>query len=284
MNAADPVQALHDRCAIYTAAETATKLLDLIGWTVDADLTSARLLEPCVGEGAILTEAVRRLCAVAVRRWPLRKDILAGRIAAFELHPATADKARQAVLLVLREFGLASPAARQLAAAWVKTADFLLQPVEPATHVVANPPYVRWAKVPPSLAVTYRKEMRPTATRGDLSVAFLDRMLDWATDGGRVVAIVSDRWMFAQYGDPFLRDTARRRWSLRIIEERPRSPFERSVGAYSSIVSFEKIEAGNDAPALSFVSRGARHSEHANLVSRHGTLEDAGADVRVGPA
>ena len=52
MTAFEAIEELHARCAVFTAPETASRLLDGIGWTELADLTSATLLEPCAGEGA----------------------------------------------------------------------------------------------------------------------------------------------------------------------------------------------------------------------------------------
>lgn len=285
MNAIESVQALHDRCAIYTAPLTAAKLLDHLGWRADADLRHARLLEPCLGEGAILLAAISRLLA-SVRSSGLEPttDVLAERIVGFEIHPDTAAAARCQVGRLLVREGLTHNDAELLSTSWVQEADFLLAEVGQATHVVANPPYVRWGKLPPSLARTYREAIHAVATRGDLSVAFLHRMLAWAADQGQVVALVSDRWLFAQYGAEFLRETASQGWSLRIIEERPVSPFVRSVGAYSAIIGLVRAPTGTTPKTHSFGGRDSQRAKHAELVARHGTLTDASVTVRVGPA
>ena len=105
-------------------------------------------------------------------------------------------------------------------------------------------------------------------------------MQDWATRTALISALVSDRWMFAQYGAAFVETSNALGWHLEVVDERPDAPFVRQVGAYSSIVRFARsapLCAGDDTRAVA-----RRH--HAALLARHGSLADAGCTVRVGPA
>jgi hypothetical protein len=155
MKRAEAIQAMHDRCAVYTASETAARLLDVVGWTAEQDLSTSVFLEPCAGEGAILVEAVERLIASFRRHGhPLAKRRLRPRIKAFEFHGPVAAEARRAVRLVLMREGVRWETSGALADAWVRQADFLLEVPESATHVAANPPYLRWSKLPVLLAET----------------------------------------------------------------------------------------------------------------------------------
>ncbi|MDB5694302.1 MAG: SAM-dependent methyltransferase [Alphaproteobacteria bacterium] len=282
MGAARAIQQMHERCAVYTSPPVAARLLDIIGWTEDSDLTSSVLLEPCVGEGAILLEGVRRLLAsFRSAGLSLTQRRLSPRIKGFEFHPATAALARRRLELALLREGLAWNSARDLAAEWVQQRDFLLANPGRVTHVAANPPYLRWGKLPPSLADQYRETLRMLATRGDVAVAFLDRMMEWTRAGGRIAALISDRWMFAQYGAEFLADSSASGWTLEVVDERPENPFVRQVGAYSAIVRFTR---GVPASEASYAVRGAVRSLHSKLVAKHGTIMDAGCIVKVGPA
>jgi hypothetical protein len=282
MGTLQAIQQMHERCAIYTSPPVAAQLLDMIGWTEDADLTSSVLLEPCVGEGAILLEGVRRLLASfrsAGRSLTCRR--LAPRIKGFEFHPATAAAACRSLELALLREGLSWSSARGLAAEWVQQRDFLLEKPGRVTHIAANPPYLRWSKLPPSLADQYRNTLRTMATRGDVAVAFLDRMMEWTRSGGRIAALVSDRWMFAQYGAEFLADSSANGWALEVIDERPENPFVRHVGAYSAIIRFTRHGPVTEAK---HVVRGVARNLHSKLVAKHGTMADADCIVRVGPA
>jgi hypothetical protein len=177
MKLAEAIQELHDRCAIYTSAATASRLLDMIGWTSGADLSRGVLLEPCVGDGAILLEGARRLIAsMRSTKRGLSKAALLPRIKGFEFHRGAAQKARRNLRRMLLEEGIGWSAASELASRWVRERDFLLERPLRATHVAANPPYIRWAKLPPMLATAYREALPAAAARGDLSIAFLHRM------------------------------------------------------------------------------------------------------------
>jgi hypothetical protein len=104
-------------------------------------------------------------------------------------------------------------------------------------------------------------------------------MQEWAMPCGIISALVSDRWMFAQYGAAFVTGSAARGWHLEVVDERPTDPFVRPVGAYSSIVRFS--HRGPNGPTA---GRSSARRRHALLVDRHGTLMDAGCVIRVGPA
>ncbi|MER8480728.1 hypothetical protein [Mesorhizobium sp. M1163] len=283
MNVAGAIQELHDRCAVYTSHSTAVRLLDTIGWSSDEDLSCSVLLEPCVGEGAILVEAVSRLLgSFRGAGKPLTRRLLAPRIQGFEFHDETADEARRAVECVLLNANLSRPSARALSHVWVRKRDFLLQVPGHVTHVAANPPYVRWTKLPSDLAKKYRSKLPATATSGDLAVAFLDRMLAWAKPHAKVVALTSDRWMFTQYGAEFRKQFKEQGWALEVVDPRPESAFVRSVGAYSAIVS---LTQGASISAVANADPRERAKKlHVELVARHGTLAEAGCVVRVGPA
>lgn len=285
MAALQAIDELHARCSVYTSKAVSARLLDLTGWSSRHDLTTACLLEPCVGEGAILVEAIRRLLKSFSRYGgSISQQSLMKRICGFELHSATAAIARSNVTEILEAEGLKPEVARALAEQWVQTGDFLLTDVGQATHVAANPPYVRWSRVPVALATNYRKLLAPEVTRGDLSVAFLDRMLDWAEQSGVVAALVSDRWMYTQYGDVFQERLAERGWAVELVDERPADAFVRKVGAYASIVRLTKSKAGKPYRSSTTNSRLAPRRLYDELLDRYGDLASAGCIVRVGPA
>lgn len=277
------IEQLHNRCAVYTSGPTAARLLDLAGWTASADLSKSVLLEPCVGEGAILLEGVLRLIRSQSfgGRSPTYEE-LKPRIKGYELHPGAVATVRGRLRSLLIAEGMSSTLAGELVEAWVCQEDFLLAPQEAATHVVANPPYVRWKNLPPLLATLYKQKLVPASTNGDLSVAFLDRMQEWASNDGRIVALISDRFLFAQYGDAFLKMTKARGWTISIADERPSDPFVKAVGAYSAIVLL--TQNSSVLHSLPVTRRESARITHQDLLARYGSLYEAGCTVRVGPA
>lgn len=267
------VAALHDLCGVYTKPDLVQCVLDRIGWTAEADLASARLLEPAAGDGAFLAEAAGRLVR-SLRRHGAEPKIehLRERILAFELVAGEAAKARQAVVNQLVGHGLHHATARAAAAAWVKTADFLLADLPPAsfTHVAGNPPYVRWAKVPSALRDAYSTRLSEDVARGDLLLPFLDRSFSLLAPRGTCGLVCSDRWRYAVYARAF-----RAKWLDRLdLEsspaERPNEAFNRQVYVYPDILTASPRRSPKPA------TKSKRNQGK--------TLEELGCTVRVGPA
>ena len=265
------VDEINRRCGVFTRPDVVISILDAVEWTADENLISSRLLEPSAGDGRFVAEAARRLVA-RIRRMGVAptRDLLADRIVAYEIHAATAASARANVAAVLRSCGVHHATAKALALDWIETGDFLLSSdTTTFTHVVGNPPYIRWSKIPVSLKNAYDRALPPEMTGGDLFLPFLDRALARLDEGGRCGFLCSDRWRFMAFGTAF-----RAKWLPRLKIESEvtvlaREAFDREVGAYPSILVARK-------------SRAERISAPATRRMR--TLADAGYVVRVGPA
>ena len=249
------------------------RLLNRAGWTQGADLASARLLEPGAGDGAFLVEAVRRLVASFIRRG-LRLDIMSlrDRVLAYELVPREANKARARIVAEMKALGVHHATARACAHAWVKTEDFLLAelPHSSFTHIVGNPPYVRWSKLPATISAAYAESLLGTVARGDLYLPFLHRSFEHLADRGRCAFVCSDRWRYTVYANDF-----RKKWcaSLHIKTEsagEPKEAFDRDVYVYPEILTAT--------PRRTPKPQTAKRRTHGR------TLAELGCTIRVGPA
>lgn len=269
--ARDEVDDLHQRCGVYTKTELVEHVLDLVGWTAQADLAGKRLLEPSAGDGQFLVAAVRRLIA-SCRAWGRRPTLklLYPVISAFELHPLEAVKARDNVAKALTDMGLASSVSQKLAARWVKEGDFLLSGSGKYTHIVGNPPYVRWSSIPVNLRVRYEANLDRRTARGDLFLPFLDRGIDLLAKGGRLGFVCSDRWKFMAFAERFRREVLPNVVIEHDESVSPGGAYLRKVDAYASITVFKKVD---------------RISAPTVLKQKGGTtLAEAGYIVKVGPA
>ena len=270
------IDALHERCGVYTKPAVVCEVLDRVGWRDAADLSAARLLEPAAGSGAFVVEAALRLVQ-SYRRRGIEPRIrhLRGRILAFELHAEAAASARSRVLQGLRSVEINPRTAAACANAWIREDDYLLsdQSRDPYTHVVGNPPYLRWSRVPAPLRSAYEKHVSPQLTQGDLCLPFLDKALNELDVNGMCGLICSNRWQFASYGASFWEAWQPR---LRILRNRPidaSEAFARDVSAYANMFVARKQVTK---------TRRSRHN-----VRGHGstwTLAERGCTVRVGPA
>lgn len=189
---------------MYTLPEVAGRVLDQVGWRAASDLSKERLLEPAAGAGEFVVQAAIRLVK-SYRNHGIepRARHLRSRITAFELHPGAAREARQRVREALRSQGVHPRTAAACSAAWVRNADFLLSeaPPEPYTHVVGNPPYIRWSKVPAPLKSLYEERLAAEMARGDLFLPFLDRSFDLLAPDGRCGFLCADRWLYMAFAE-----------------------------------------------------------------------------------
>ena len=206
----DEIDALHLRCGVYTKPAISRRILDAVGWRADVDLSRSSLMEPAAGNGEFVVEAARRLVtSCRRRRVKISIDTFSERIKAFELHSGAAHEARTRVRSALRDCGLHHRTASACAETWIVNADFLLTAADHDgfTHIVGNPPYMRWSKIPENLRAAYTDHLPREMVGGDLFLPFLDHALEQLRPDGRCGFLCSDRWRFMAFAEAF-----RRKW------------------------------------------------------------------------
>jgi hypothetical protein len=249
-------------------------ILDAVGWRSNANLENARLLEPAAGDGAFVVEAARRLIAAQTRRGvALTSGTLADRIKAYELHPREARRARKNVVDALRRAGVSRRAAIACARSWIVNGDFLngRQYEDSFSHVVGNPPYVRWSKLPAGLKARYERTLPPDMVGGDLFIPFLDRSLDSLRPKGRCGFVCSDRWRFMAFAGAF-----RRKWLPRLHVSRE-TPVLASEAFVDDVASYPTVLVAVKNPAHVVTAVAPRSM-------RGKSLDELGCVVKVGPA
>ena len=147
-------------------------------------------------------------------------------------------------------------------------------PRDKFTHVVGNPPYVRWNKVPARLRKAYEEHLPAEMARGDLYLPFLNRALDDLKTEGVCGLVCSDRWQYMAYAGGF-----RRKWLSRldVLVNRPietTKAFSREVSAYANVLVVSKRRRPTD----NRIGVGHSHRPPGR------TLAERGCVIRVGPA
>lgn len=250
----DSIDELHRLSAVYTTPSVAGRILDAVGWRHDADLTHLRLLEPAAGTGEFVAQAAERLVA-SCRHLGVETtfETLRARIRAYELHPRTALRAVRRVTASLHAAGVDRDVALACATEWLRNADFLLSATSTPTytHVVGNPPYLRWSRVPPPLKSLYEERLPSQVARGDIFLPFLDRAFDLLQLTGKCGLLCSDRWLYMAFAEKF-----RQKWLpwLDILSNDPAVPdevFDRRVGVYPTVlVASKRAKKRDSAPPL----------------------------------
>lgn len=229
-----------ERGAIFTRPEVVDFMLDLIGYTSERPLWQFRLLEPSFGGGEFLLRAVERLLEASLEaKIPTRE--LTTAIRAVELHYDTFVQTRAELGRLLSAKKVPVNTASMLLDAWLKNADFLLEPYrEHFDFVVGNPPYVRQELIPTNLLAEYRQRFATLYDRADLYVPFMEKSLGLLSPEGQLCFICSDRWMKNRYGGP-LRALISSDYSLRYyVDMVGTEAFQSEVTAYPAITVIQR--------------------------------------------
>lgn len=191
------VDRLHAATAIYTTAAVIDPLLRRSGWP-NRELS---LWDPSCGDGAFLVGALRQAS------FPVNDIAAIAGIRGWEIHPQAVEQARMNVAAQLVSSGWRREIAQNAAHQMVAEEDFLLpsRPIERATLIAGNPPYLRYANLPEYFKAIYG-DVLPDHARADLLHAFLDRCCALLPDDGAIAFVTADRWLFNS-GAAGLRET-----------------------------------------------------------------------------
>lgn len=220
-------------------------LLDLAGYTADANLLDAIAVEPSAGDGAFLVRMAERLVA-SCRRQNRSLQECRRSLIAYELDDRSAKAAKQAVVSALTAISVPSDCAAMLAFEWVRTGDYLFEAfrLPKANFVIGNPPYVRLEDIPEEVAGLYRRSYPTMTGRADLYVAFFEAGLSQLREGGVCAYICADRWMLNQYGTQ-LRSLITSTFGVEtVVEMRDADAFENEVSAYPAITVMRRGPQG----------------------------------------
>ena len=233
------------RGVIYTKPWVVNLMLDLAGYTPDADLGAMVAVEPAAGDGSFLIAMVERLIASCHQHNRLL-TACAHALISYELDPEATATTRAAVTTVLQSHGLTPHDAAALANAWIWTGDYLLEaPSLPAVDfVIGNPPYVRLEDMDEATAEQYRRRYRTMIGRADLYVPFFEAALRQLTPGGVCAYICADRWMLNQYGAELRRLITSAYNIETVIEMHRADAFASEVSAYPAITVIRREPQG----------------------------------------
>lgn len=195
-----PVLPTEPKGVVYTKRWVVELLLDLSGYCPDENLVDRLAIEPAAGDGAFLGPMIERLVA-SCRKFGRSLSDCRHSLMTYELDEQSAHSARAAAHNILIQHGADNTLARQLADAWVRQQDYLLDTDHrQADFIVGNPPYVRLEDIPEETASVYRMAYPTMRGRADLYVAFFEAALRQLRESGVCAFICADRWMRNQYG------------------------------------------------------------------------------------
>ena len=296
-----------DLCQFFTREKVAELCLRHVNFP--KNLLSMRLLEPAAGHGAFFLPLLAPLVR-SCRRQKRSFDVLRQIIRAYEIDPQVAIKLRLQTERTFEALGVDGPTACHIARAWIRNEDFLeARPRTRFTHIVGNPPYIRWDAIPSFLRESYKARFASFKQRADLYVAFIEHALSLLDQHGQLGFLCPGTWTRNVYGSA-VREAFTSLGQLRtIIDFSDAVSFETSADAYPHFFVFQKggngpteirSMAGTDKigpsgktiirtflPSASplFLSRDLPATKTVNAArKRFPKIEDAGCTIRVGSA
>lgn len=287
---------------VFTRRWVVDLILDLAGYTENADLASLRAVEPACGEGAFLGPMVERLSR-SCRNFDRPISDAAQAVTAFDLHADNVRRSRQVVRSTLAAEGRESKESARLANTWVTRGDYLLnRPAHLglvgrsdegfADFVIGNPPYIRPEDVPAGLYQSYRDAYPTMMGRADVYIAFFEAGLRSLRPDGVLAFICADRWMRNQYGRG-LRSLVSVRFAIEtLISMHDVDAFESPVSAYPAVVVIrnapqKKVEVvntsadfaeGDTGPLVKWMTGRSSHVQKQNFSGTRLTHWFRGAD------
>jgi adenine-specific DNA-methyltransferase len=229
-------------CQFFTRDAIARFCLDRL--TLPNDLLKVRLLEPAAGRGAFILPLIPRLVRACQSKGAGYRQ-LTKVIKAFEIDEDVARRLQLDCAATLRQFGVDRPSARRLAHEWIVGADFLDVEISPGfTHIVGNPPYIRWDAIPKRLIRSYRARFSSFRSRADLYVAFIEKSLSLLASDGQLAFLCPGNWTRNTYG-AFVREALTKNGRLEaIIDLTDIDSFESAADAYPCFFVFRKGATG----------------------------------------
>jgi adenine-specific DNA-methyltransferase len=236
-----------DLCQFFTREKVAELCLGHV--VFPKNLLSTRLLEPAAGQGAFFLPLLPRLVR-SCRRQHKSFDVLRPIIRAYEIDARIAITLRTRTDTTLQALGVYEQTARQIARDWIRNEDFLeARPRTRFTHIVGNPPYIRWDAIPRSLRDSYKVRFASFKQRADLYVAFIEHALSVLDKDGQLGFLCPGTWTRNVYGGA-VREAFTTLGQLKtIIDFSDAESFETPADAYPHFFVFQK---GGNGPTKIF--------------------------------
>ena len=174
--------------AVYTKTWIVELMLDEIGYTVDRDLSTLKVLEPSCGCGAFIIPIVKRLCnSVFIHHRSI--ESLYDCILGIDIDEHSAKICRDNIEEVLVSEGFSQSDAKSLATSWIVSEDFLLNSYSDFDIVLGNPPYIRSEELSIESRHNYANKLETVTLGTDLFVGFIENGLRSLSSSGKLCFI-----------------------------------------------------------------------------------------------
>jgi len=230
---------------VNTKSCVVKKMLDLIGYSANHDLSTTSILEPAAGDGAFVLEIIRRLYSSSKLFNFSFSDSLAN-LHFCELDKEIAEKLTNNINALLNSYGVNYSHTNLI------IGDFLLTPFNrDFDFIVGNPPYVRNENIPDHFKKAYLAKYSTFTHRSDLYIPFYQRALELLSPNGTLSFICSNRWLKNQYGSKLRHLITHNYYLESIIDLEDADVFTEEVLGYPAITN---LRASKSAEFTKYIS------------------------------
>ena len=225
---------------VNTKASVVAKMLDLVDYTENKDLSGIVVLEPAAGEGAFVVEIIRRIYYSSLKFGFDFKAALSN-VYVCELNEEIYEELRGNVLLQLQGFGIYEHHVNFILGDFLQTV-FCVK----FDLIIGNPPYVRNENIPKALKEIYELAFRTFSHRSDLYIPFYEKALRLLKANGVLSFLCSNRWLKNQYGKKIREFIANHFHVDMILDLEKADVFDEEVLGYPAITNISKCEKSTD--------------------------------------
>jgi adenine-specific DNA-methyltransferase len=226
---------------VQTKPQVVMKMLDLVDYKSNLDLSQITVLEPSVGEGAFALPIIERLHKSS-ELFSFDFELSLANLNFYDIDQNSLDVLRQKIK---GRFKTISPSVIHK---MLHCGDFLSTKVDSCDLVIGNPPYVRHENIPDELKRLYRADFRTFTHRSDLYIPFFEKGLTLLNKAGRLSYICSNRWLKNQYGKQLRQMISSGFEMQEVIDLEKVDAFEESVIAYPAITTIVNSKSSKPAP------------------------------------
>ena len=226
---------------VNTKPEVVAKMLDLVEYKSDRNLSNTKVLEPSAGTGAFAIEIIKRLHESSVKyKFDFQESL--SNLHLCEIDKSISSQLKTNINRLLKALNSDTNSIN------IYIHDFLrLKINEKFDIVIGNPPYVRNENIPEDLKAIYQSTYRTFTHRSDLYIPFYEKGLKLLNECGSLSYVCSNRWLKNQYGKK-LRELITKQYHIKsIIDLEKAKIFEEDVLGYPAITTI--VNSQNDVPS-----------------------------------
>lgn len=214
---------------VNTKSSVVSKMLDLVNYKPNVNLSKIKILEPSAGTGAFAHEILTRLhTSSKIFKFSFAEAL--SNIYLCELNKEIATELKNSIIDYLSDLKIVEVKINYF------ICDFLqLELQSKFDIIIGNPPYVRNENIPEVLRSKYQALFSTFSHRSDLYIPFYEKSLGLLKRNGILSFVCSNRWLKNQYGIK-LRQLITRHFRIEsIIDLEKADIFEESVLGYPAV-------------------------------------------------